>query len=178
MLSDREGNTSAGRIMLHPLDRNCTTTQSPSKESSSLDLTKRQTLTLHFDFGERPSNSSIEKLGLQLNNIFDHNTLGVHSVRWGNLRSSMFDRAAKTFQASLQNRRMGRRQQRPAMDSFPHVPSSAHQGLLGGQISTSPSDEGTNTLESTLVVAPVSPLSNPDSEDQISDRGKKRKLCS
>ena len=174
MLSDREGNTSAGRIMLHPLDRNYTTTQSPSKESSSLDLIKRQTLTLHFDFGERPSNSSIEKLGLQLNNIFDHNTLGVHSVRWGNLRSSMIDR----LQASLQNRRRGRRQQRPAIDSFPHVPSSAHQGLLGGQTSTSPSDEGTNTLEPTLVLAPVSPLSNPDSEDQISDRGKKRKLCS
>lgn len=178
VLSDREGNTSAGRIMLHPLDRNCTTTQSPSKESSSLDPTKRQTLTLHFDFGERPSNSSIEKLGLQLNNIFDRNTLGVHRVRLGNLRSSMFDRAAKMLAASLHNRRMSGRQQRTAMDALLSVPCSTHQHLLGGQMSTTPRDEGTNTLESTLVVAPVSPLSNADSEDQISDHRKKRKLSS
>ncbi|MCJ1462367.1 hypothetical protein MMC07_000967 [Pseudocyphellaria aurata] len=178
VLSDREGNMSTGRIMLHPLDRNRTITQSPSKESPSLDPTTRHILTLHFDFGERPSNSSIEKLGLQLNKNFDLNTLGVHRVRLGHLRSSMFDRAAKSFTASLRNRRMSGRQKRTAMDTLVSVPCSAHQGSLGGQISTAPRDEGTNTLESTLVVAPVSPLSIADSEDHNSDHGKKRKLRS
>ena len=171
--------------MLHPLARNSSTTQSPSKESLGPDPITRQILTLHFDFSERPSNSSIEKLGLQLNSIFDYNTLGVHRVRLGNLQSSMFDRAAKSFTASLRNnRRMSGIQQRTAMDTLLSVPCSAHQHLLGVQTSTTPRDEGTNTLDSILVVAPVSPLSNAsppsnaDSEDQFSDRSKKRKLSS
>lgn len=174
VLSDREGNTSAGRIMLHPLDRNSITTPSPC---SSLDPAKRQILTLHFDFGERPSDSSIETLGLQLNNIFNRNILGVHRVRWGNLQSSMFDRAAQKFAASLRSRRMSVRQQRTAMDTLP-VPCSTDQHFLGGQLSIPPKDEGTNTLDSISMVAPVSPLSNADSEDQISDHRKKRKLSS
>lgn len=180
VLSDREeGNTSAGRIMLHPLDRDGTSAQSPSKEGTNLDPTKRQILTLHFDYSERPSDTLIETLGFQLNNVFDRNTLGVTRVRLGSLRSSMFDRAAKSFTASLvRRRRTSGREQRPPVDSFLPVPSSPHQQSSSSQLSTTPRDEEINSQDSYVVVTPVSQLSNEDSEDQISDPRKKRKHSS
>ena len=179
VLSDREeGNTSAGRIMLHPLDRNGTSAQSPSKEGPGLDPTKRQILTLHFDYSERPSNASIEMLGLQLNHIFDrNNTLGVTRVRFGGLRSSVFHRAAKSFTESLvRHRRTSGRQQRPPVNTLLPVPP--HQQFSSALLSAAPRDEGINIQDSIVIVAPVSPLSNEDSEDQMSDHCKKRKLLS
>ena len=180
VLSDREegASSSAGRIMLHPLDPNGTP-QSPSKEGPSLDPTKRQTLTMHFDFGDKPSLESIKTLGLQLNNIFDRNTLGVNRVRLGSLRSSMFNRAVKSWTASLaRSRRMSGRQQQPHMGTLLPVPSSQQQQVSSTQISIAPRDKGIDGLESVVVFAPVSPLSNEDSEDQRSDHRKKRKLSS
>lgn len=179
VLSNREtGDASAGCIMLHPLDRNGTKAQSPAKEVTSpdLDQAKRQTLTLHFDFAEKTSNESIERLGLQLNGIFDPNTLGVNRVRFGSLRSSVFDRATKIFAASAErHRRLSGRQQRPPMDTLLPVPSPTYRPL---SLRTTSTDEGSNTLDSFLVVTPVSTSSNEDSEDQNSSPLKKRKLFS
>lgn len=179
VLSDREaGATSAGRIMLHPLDPNGTP-QSPSKEGPSLDPTKRQTLTLHFDFGDKPSQESIKTIGLQLNNIFNRNTLGVNRVRLGSLRPSMFNRAVKSWTASLaRSRRMSGRQQEPHMDTLVPVPVSPHQQVSNTEIAIASRDERTNSSESVMAFAPVSPLSNEESEDQRSDHRKRRKLSS
>ena len=165
VLSDREeGNTSAGRIMLHPLDRNGTSAQSTSKEGPGLDPTKRQTLTLHFDYSERPSDALIEMLGFQLNNVFDRNSLGVTRVRLGSLRSSMFDRAAKNFNASLvRRRRTSGRQQRPPVVVLEVSP------LSNDSEGQDPDHRKKRKL------APASPLTN-DSEGQNSDPRKKRRL--
>lgn len=175
VLSDREGNTS-GRIMLHPLDRKGITAQSPSKESTSQDQTKHQTLTLHFDLMGWPSEASVEKLGSQFNNIFDRNTVGVMGVRWGGLRPSMYNRATEIFLASLmRNRRMSGIQQRPPVDTLLPVPSSPYQQFSSAPLSTAPRDEEINIQESFVVVTPVSQVSSEDSEDQVSDQHKKRK---
>ena len=176
VLRDREGNTS-GRIMLHPLDRKGTTAQLPSKESTSLDQTKHQTLTLHFDLMGWPSEASIEQFGSQFNNIFERNTLGVMGIRWGGLRPSMYNRATEIFLATLKrNRRTSGRQERPPVNTFLPVPP--HQQFSSAQLSAVPRDEGINIQDSIVIVAPVSPLSNEDSEDQMSDHCKKRKLLS
>lgn len=177
VLSDRASNTSAGRIILHPLNQNGSA-QSTSKDANSLDLIKRQTLTLHFDFGERPPNDSIELLGRELNNIFDRKALGVNRIRWGSLDSVLY-RAARSFQAaSMRKRRISGVQQRPPVDSLLPVPGSNHQHVLDIRISPVLRDEEMNTVDSSMGFAPVSPQSNADSEDQISDPRKKRKLPS
>lgn len=171
VLSNRKpGDTSAGRIMLHPLDRNGTKAQSPAKEVTrpDLDQAKRQTLTLHIDFAEKPSKVSIEKLGYQLNGIFDPNTLSVNRVRFGSLRPSVFNRATKMFAAFAErHRRLSGRQQQPPMDTLHPVPSI--------EICTTSKDEGINTPDSFSVVTPVSTSSNEDFEDQNSGHSKKRK---
>lgn len=166
VLSNRElGNMSAGCIMLHPLDRNGTTAQSPAKEGNSLEA-RRHTLTLHFDYGEKPSGSSIETLGFQLNKIFDPKTLGVIGVRFGSLQSSPFNRAVQNLIASLErNRRLSGKRQRPPIETLLSVPISTNQQLPNIGISNSDS-----------LVVPVSPLSNEDSEDQMSDHRKKRRV--
>lgn len=178
VLSNRKpGDTSAGRIMLHPLDRNGTKAQSPAKEGTSLDLdqAKRQTLTLHLDFAEKPSNVSIETLGYQLNGIFDPNTLGVNRVRFGSLRSSVFNRATKRFAAVAErHRRSSGRQQQPFMDTLHPVPCPTLRPLPT-EICTTSKDEGINTSDSFFVVTPVSTSSNEDFEDQNSGHSKKRK---
>lgn len=175
LLIREEGSTSASCIMLHPLDRNGTRAQSPSKERPSLDPTERQILTLHFYYSERPSDASIEMLGFQLNHLFSRNTLGVNRVHLGSLRSSMFD-PFKSFTASLgSSRRTSVKQQRPPVDTLFPVPRSPHGQFSSAQPSTAPRDEKINTENSTVGVAPVSPLSD-ESEDQNLHRCKKRRL--
>ena len=108
VLSDREMKPTAGRIMLHPLMKTSSESQSSPKETAHLDPLRRQTLTLHLDFGEKPSQMCIEELGRQLNVIFQRRTLGVNRVRWGGVRQSTVTRALK---ASLQRSRHAKRKQ-------------------------------------------------------------------
>ena len=108
VLSDRERNTSAGRIMLHPLQKEGSKALTPPTEASSQDPAERQTVTLHFDFDERPENARLERLGLELNDLFERNTLGVNRVRWGGIQSkrSGYVHAAESFMASLERSRL------------------------------------------------------------------------
>lgn len=87
ILSDREHNNAQGRIMLHPLQVEGSKINMPLKGPEAMVPAERQTMTLHFDFGEKPSMTNVERLGCELNKIFERNTLGVNGVRWGGLRT-------------------------------------------------------------------------------------------
>ena len=72
--------------MLHPLP--------PwPDETIDTDPTKQHTMTLHFDFGKKPSENDIEQLGFKFNELFERNTIGIHQVRWGGLKRSIEARA-------------------------------------------------------------------------------------
>ena len=73
-LSEREDpHRPAGRIMLHPLRRHEAMAEIPN-EGFEMD-SKRHTVTLHFDFGGKPSKDHLETLGAGLNGIFDRTLL-------------------------------------------------------------------------------------------------------
>lgn len=90
ILSDRsdKNGCSAGRIMLHPLETEGLSASMPDEEVSRSELAKGPTLTLHFDFGQKPSKTHIEIFGRGLNKFFEQNTLGVNGVRWGGMQST------------------------------------------------------------------------------------------
>ena len=104
ILVNREKKHAVGRIMLHPLQREGSEDQSSRKAAANLDLLNRHTLTLHFDFGEKPSQTYVETLGREFNVFFHHNS-GVNRVRWGGIRQSMVARAAEGFKAGLEQRK-------------------------------------------------------------------------
>lgn len=122
VLSDRKDDVQAGRIMLHPIHKS---QQDGSKlelspeESASQDpfKLKRQTVTLHFDFAEKPSHANVRMLGRHLNDGFERYTLGVNRVRWGGMRRSAAARAVGSFQAGLKRyRRASMKRQQLALD--------------------------------------------------------------
>ncbi|MCJ1396466.1 hypothetical protein MMC18_009356 [Xylographa bjoerkii] len=104
VLTDRKDLNLAGRIMLHPITSDCSTSASQRREPPSPDPAKRHTVTLHFDFGDKPTKEHLEKFGLELDDIFERFTLGVHRVRWAGMRSA-FAIAAKIFQRGLNRSR-------------------------------------------------------------------------
>lgn len=125
VLSDRELKSAAGRIMLHPLKATSSDSQTSPKEASILDPLRRQTLTLHLDFAEKPSQACIEALGRQLNE-FQRHKFRVNRVRWGGLRQPTVTRALK---ASLQRSRRAKRKQ-ASLDVGPLTPTSSDQHSL------------------------------------------------
>ena len=110
VLSDREDLGPAGRIMLHPLQSHGPKAQFSRPESAPLEEAKRQTVTLHFDFGEKPSVEDIETLGMGLNRVFEQNLLSVHGVRWGGLKPSMTVRVVQRLLEGRQRRASMRRE--------------------------------------------------------------------
>ena len=130
VLVPRLKQSSPVRIMLHPLKRQGLNEQRlvdqlSRKEAASLDPFKRHTLTLHFDFGDKPSQISITALGQELNGIFRRINVGVSRVRWGGRRQSMVARVAKTFQATLKkNRRANKLLEAIPASTFPDTQMS------------------------------------------------------
>ena len=114
----------AGRIMLHPLRRNDTeaTKVAETESAKKRDPPIKYTVTLHYEFAEKPSKSHIEILGRDVNGISDRNTLGdrktlpLHRVRFGGLRSSVTVRALRKFQESLHKRRASKKQELPRLE--------------------------------------------------------------
>lgn len=96
-LSDRLENSPGGRIMLHPLPRRDSNPQAASCEAPPIDSSRQTIVTLHFDFGEKPTKEQVRKLGGELNGTFERESLGVNRVRWGGMRKSAVD----VFSASL-----------------------------------------------------------------------------
>ena len=104
ILSDREKDIPAGRIMLHPLKK--LGLDAPPSPSTPLSPgIGGVTITLQLDFPEKPSLEDIEKLGLGMNSIFDYNNLGVSRIRWGGMRHDVSARSVKMFQNLLQRTR-------------------------------------------------------------------------
>lgn len=120
VLSERREEVQAGRIMLHPLhkpQKDGVQSELSSEENTNLDPFKRRTVTLHFEFVDRPSHADVQMLGRQLNNFFERYTLGVNRVRWGGMKHSAVARAVGNFQASLQrSRSASMKQQQVALD--------------------------------------------------------------
>ncbi|KAL8727740.1 MAG: hypothetical protein Q9166_005853 [cf. Caloplaca sp. 2 TL-2023] len=113
VMSDREHKkSSAGRIILHPLRPDRAVQETP-KEGCLLKGATGYVVTLHFHFGDKPPDDHLETLGRNFNEIFERNTLEVHRVRWGGMRTTMFTRATKRFQDSLHKRRASNNSQRP-----------------------------------------------------------------
>lgn len=110
VLSSRKKNGSnSGRIMLHPLEKAQSIQENGSAptlgEDIDLDIFKRQTVTLHFDFCDKPSHAVVKAFGQNLNQIFETDNLGVNRVRWGGMRQSAAGLAFGTFQRSLHRHR-------------------------------------------------------------------------
>ena len=104
-MSEREHrNTSPGRIMLGPLRQEQQGNQAVDQDSTLREATKH-TVTLRFDFGEKPSEDHLRTLGRAFNDIFERHTVGVLRVRWGGMRVAPFLRAATVFQRRLHRRR-------------------------------------------------------------------------
>ena len=89
-------------------DRKRHLTVPSTTDAAILDQFKRSILTLHFDFHERPSVTTVESLGRELNGITKGRIQGVHRVRWGGIRQSMTARAVKAFQAESHRKRRAR----------------------------------------------------------------------
>lgn len=104
MLVDREKKPSAGRIMLHPLRKRGSNDELSQKEVAILDPFKAETLTLHFDFSTKPSQTYIEMFGRGLNEYFERD-VNINQVRWGGMKPFMAARAAKLFRAPLIRRK-------------------------------------------------------------------------
>ena len=149
VLSSRKKNGSnSGRIMLHPLEKAQRIQENGSAlslgEDTELDIFKRQTVTLHFDFCDKPSHAVVKAFGQQLNQLFETDNLGVNRVRWGGMKQSAAGRAFGILQRSLHRHR------RASMEQ-PHAASDA-----GG------SQSGSNGDDSTFLTPSPSP-SNGDS---------------
>ncbi|KAL8784332.1 MAG: hypothetical protein Q9213_004041 [Squamulea squamosa] len=120
VMSNRDNKKdSAGRIMLHPLQLDKTVKKATDGDNPISGATG-YVMTLHFQYGGKPSDDDLNKLGRDLNKIFERSTLEVHRVRWGGMRATMFTRATRRFKKRLRDRRASSlNQQPPNLDIAP-----------------------------------------------------------
>lgn len=86
VLSDRlHKNGFVGHIVLHPLEGEGPSAPKPQKEANRSDSAKR-TVTLGFDFDQKPSLEHIQTFGHELNKLFKQRNLGVNGIRWGGIQ--------------------------------------------------------------------------------------------
>ena len=122
LCSRKKCGSSSGRIMLHPLEKAQKSQENGSAlslgEDTDLDIFKRQTVTLHFDFCDKPSHEVVKAFGQELNQIFETDNLGVNRVRWGGMKQSAAGRAFGILQRSLhRHRRASSEQLQAASDA-------------------------------------------------------------
>ena len=112
LLSTRNVDSSAGRIMLRPLQNANSVTSRDSADSpgagSWVDLARQPVLTLHFDLDGKPTARNMEFLGNALNDMIRRNGLGINRIRWGGIRQSSLAHATSVFQAMLRRQRHAR----------------------------------------------------------------------
>lgn len=181
-ISDRLEHGRAGRIMLHPLRP--LETRTPSRKME-LDLAKEHTMTLYFDFGEKPSKSQLEILGTELIDILDRyavvnrNKLPLHEIRWGGLRASATARALKRFQDSLRKRRASKKGERPIFETQLILESAQLPSAHDSDMLTPPAT-GYHTQDSgdiTDLAASESADTSEDSEGRCKSRRKRQKCA-
>lgn len=153
--------------MLHPLQPD-SADDDKSYETRPSELADRHIVTLHFDFGGKPSGKNLETLGRNFNEIFERNTLGVQRVRWGGVRVSAFARATKRFSAASRRRKVSGTKRPPPHRQ--HLASSSScsikkldMGLLSPQTSVFEAQDSVDTGSPGSLVA---------SSVQTSDREK------
>ena len=178
ILSDRQSLGLRGKLMLSPLHLEGPKDRILPEEAPSPDLAKTQTVTLHFDFSERPLLENVETLGTELNRIFEEKALGVNGVRWGGLKRSLTAQVVERFMNA------SKRRKRESMnrDSGDGPPSQSIPGFLTPASSGHDSPRIFNELGDRDVVmdqtllSPVFPLSGSEvSGVQHQGRSKKRK---
>lgn len=76
-----------------------------SLEVTPMDQGNGHIVTLHFEFGENPSEQDVTTLGQNFNEIFERGTLGAHRIRWGGMRRTIFSLATRKLRGSLRRRR-------------------------------------------------------------------------
>ena len=110
VISDRQHNAEAGRIVLHPLPKDGSSTQVTAKESANIDPAERHTVTLHPDFSDKPLKDNMKKLGTELNTVFERHCLGFNRIRWGGVqcKRATLVRHARSFIASIERKRKRR----------------------------------------------------------------------
>ena len=182
MLFHRFKQPSTVLIMLHPLQRQGLNekelvNQLSRKEAASLDPFKRHTLTLHFDFGDKPSKIYIETLGREVSGIFRRINVGVNRVRWGGRRQSMVARVAKSFQATLRKNRRANLKLNEAIPAatFPDTqlsesaldPLTPYSSDQHSPPSTEPAAKGTQAFNSadTGTTSLIRPLDSNDEDE-------------
>ena len=186
-LSDRERKGSAGRIMLHPLQGTGPADALSRREAASLPSFNGHTLTLHFDFSEKPSQEYVDRFGRELNGFFRLND-GVNRVRWGGMRQAMAARYVRFFQAQLKRNRSGTMRLQPAnAGDGPSYPRPAENSLdpptpcsvdQHSPWTTEPAVKGSPEFDPADISAMPLPRgidSNDESEGHIQDHGERRK---
>ena len=110
VISPRDTCISAGRIMLHPLKEAVSARGMQPKADRYSDPAKRQVLTLRFYYDQKPSLERIERLGLEMNAVFEQDpSLGVKCIRWGGLQSAVA-RSAQPWLDTLTRNRLRRKE--------------------------------------------------------------------
>ena len=182
VLSDREDvHARPGRIMLHPVQKEGSDTKTTS-EIPDIEPHKKRTVTLHFDFLDKPTHEHLEIFGRGINGIFDRETLDVNRVRWGGMKRSTFARAAKRFHAPIKKRRASMRAQ-PGSLTRQVVLSSSSSNLLSPASADSAGFErqgstDTSISESAMRSPPKSSDSNEEQQKGNQARRKRRKTFS
>ena len=130
LCSRKKSGSNSGRIMLHPLEKPQRIQESGSAlnvgEDTDLDIFKRQTVTLHFDFCDKPSHAIVKAFGQHLNQIFETDNLGVNRVRWGGMKQSAAGRAFGILQRSLHRHRRASSEQLQAASDAGSSPSGSN----------------------------------------------------
>lgn len=86
--------------MLHPLSETPVSPRPPLSPG-----VEGRTVTLVLDFSNKPSLEDIEKLGEEVNKIFEYHNLGVNRVRWGRMTRSASARSVQVFKSILNRNR-------------------------------------------------------------------------
>ncbi|KAL8792868.1 MAG: hypothetical protein Q9195_004510 [Heterodermia aff. obscurata] len=165
----------AGRIMLHPIQRDGIASKVP-EERPGMDQTKKYTVTLYFDFTSRPSQGNIMTLGKGMNEIFRHNNLEVLQPRWGGMKPSATARALNRFQAFLRRRRSSHAEKRPIIEGqcSPGLQVAPSQDQDLCQLLTPP---GTGSAETTGYAASGSADSSGSMGQRPKNKVKRRRTA-
>ena len=121
VLADRTNGNTANHIVLHPLpskngSEGLSSQDDPSMQDnpSLQDEARQHTVTLHLDFHEKPSDSHIEKLGVDLSEVLGRTSIDIGGIRYRGMRCTDYS-AKRAFEAGLEPAR-GRK--RPNMEVF------------------------------------------------------------
>ena len=178
ILSDRQYLGLRGKLMLSPLHLEGPKDRILPEEAPSTDLAKTQTVTLHFDFSERPLLENVETLGTELNRIFEEKALGVNGVRWGGLKRSLTAQAIERFlNASKRRKRESLNSDSsdgPSSQSVPGFLTPVSSGQDSPRIMDKLGDSDV-VMDQTLLSPVFPPDGNEASGFQRQNRSKKRK---